>query len=316
MKVLFAVSCAVLLRAQCVPVTGETIRVGELAASNPVFAALAPDVEVGRAPAPGARRVFRTAELVRLARQHQLTAAQFTEVCFAWKMSVPSEESVREAMLASISGRAAQIEIVEQSRFSVPEGKMTFPAQGIAPAPGADRTLLLWKGQVRYSESRTAPIWAKVRIVGPVERVRTRETLLPGEPITAAQVELVRIEGTPVGGTFATALEEVLGRTVRMKVPAGAALRLTELAALPQIAAGQQAQIEVRNGTMRILAEGRAERAGHAGEIIPFTNPATGKRFRARVEGQGRASVTLSPRERGASMRAAAGSEESGGSLP
>jgi flagella basal body P-ring formation protein FlgA len=50
----------------------------------------------------------------------------------------------------------------------------------------------------------------------------------------------------------------------------------------------------VRDGGALISLEARAEASGSRGDMIPVSNPASHRRFRARVEGKGRVSVDSS----------------------
>jgi hypothetical protein len=54
--------------ARCLPVTGDRILGADLASANAKFAALPVSLQLGYAPAPGARRVFTSIELQRIAR--------------------------------------------------------------------------------------------------------------------------------------------------------------------------------------------------------------------------------------------------------
>jgi flagella basal body P-ring formation protein FlgA len=297
MKPVLLLVCAWALGGACLPVAGDAIRAGDLARALPAFGTLAPALEVGHAPAPGARRVFHRAELLRLARVHHLQAEPLEEVCFEWPLSRLSDESLTSAMRGSLGPEVTSLEIVDRSRFPVPPGELVFRPQGISPAPGADRTVFYWKGQLRYAGARTMAVWAKVRITAATWRVRARVALVRGEPVGDSQVELSRAEGSPFGGTYANAVAQVVGRVPRIAIPAGAPVRLSDLSTPPDIAAGERVEVEVRNGAMRILAQGRAERPARAGEIVPLVNPETGKRFEARAEARGRASITVRQHE-------------------
>ena len=55
----------------------------------------------------------------------------------------------------------------------------------------------------------------------------------------------------------------------------------------PLVSSGDTVKVEVRSGAAILKLDGRALADGVDGQTIPVLNPATGKRFRARIEGPG-----------------------------
>ena len=96
-RCLLMLAAAVAARGQCLPVRGERILAGDLARAVPAFAGLAPELVLGYAPAPGARRVYGAAELSRLARRYGLAAEPGMEVCFARPLETLTSERVAAA---------------------------------------------------------------------------------------------------------------------------------------------------------------------------------------------------------------------------
>ncbi len=190
MKLVLASLVAAGLYAQCLPVTGEHIVAGDLAASNPVFAGLPPATPLVYAPAAGVRRVLHLSELRRAARQQHLETAGLREVCFEWPMRVPTSESLAAAMRSTL---AMPVEIVDQSRYPVPPGEIVFPRTMLAAAGGDGSAPLLWRGYVRYAR-RTFPIWARIRTSAPLPPAE------PRAPRDVAAGDTVQVE-VRSGGT-------------------------------------------------------------------------------------------------------------------
>jgi hypothetical protein len=70
-------------RMTCQMVAGDHIHAADMAVVAPAFAALDPSVEIGLAPVPGIKRVFRSGDLLQLARDHGIEHAPVpTEICF------------------------------------------------------------------------------------------------------------------------------------------------------------------------------------------------------------------------------------------
>jgi flagella basal body P-ring formation protein FlgA len=281
---------------RCQAIHGETILAGDLAAANPVFAGLDPATPVGPAPMVGAQRVFRGTELARLVRENHLPAGPLHDACFEWPTAVLPAGRFAAAMARVLNLEPGAIEILEQSRFPAPSGELEFAKADLQPLPGADGRISLWRGFVRYGANRRFPVWARVRILAPVTRVVARSPLAPGQPIAATALESTVTTDGIFSGTYATSVAEIAGRVPRIRIEPGVAIRLSDVTSPPEIQAGDEVEVEVRNGAMRILLTGKAERSGRTGEIIPLVNPTSSAHFSARVEGRERAVVTLVPR--------------------
>ena len=105
------------------------------------------------------------------------------------------------------------------------------------------------------------------------------------------------VTDSPIDGTFALSVDEVAGRVPTSRIESGTAIRLASLRTKPEINAGDQVQVEVRNGAMRIYAVARAEQSGRVGDTIPLTNLQSSARFRARVDGRNKVSVSVAGKE-------------------
>lgn len=283
--------------AACLAVHGESILAGDLAVANPVFAALDPQLSVGLSPMAGARRDFSIPELAAVARRHGVPAAPMHQACFEWPSQVLTPVALAAAMGRVLDCDAGAIEIVEYSRFPAPPGELVFERENLVPVTGSGGRLQLWRGFVHYGMSRRFPVWARVRIALPTVRIVALEALPPGQPIQESQVALKTMEDALVDGVFAGKVSEVAGRTPAARIEPGAAIRLSNLKAKAEIAAGDDVQVEVRNGAMRIYATARAEQSGRLGDTISLTNLQSLARFRARVEGRSKVSLTVQPRE-------------------
>jgi hypothetical protein len=158
--------------AGCVPVEGDKITARDLAEAVPAFSILSGDTVVGLAPAPGARRIFRAAELRRLAAKHGLTLEAAGETCAERPMVELDRARVLAAMRSSLDDPEASIELVELVEFRVPRGEIEFPLGGLRKPPSRQPdAAVLWSGSVRYGEGRRYPVWARVRVNRPPREV-------------------------------------------------------------------------------------------------------------------------------------------------
>src|SRR6185295_5611107 len=110
----------------CTAVAGDRITAGDLARAVPGFSSLAPEMLIGYAPVPGARRIYRAAEVDRLAVRYKLSLESPAEICFERVMEQLSPERVINAMRQALNNLEARIEVLELSRYPVPPGEIQF----------------------------------------------------------------------------------------------------------------------------------------------------------------------------------------------
>jgi len=268
--------------AQCLPVSGGRILAGDLARAVPAFGGLAPELDLGPAPAAGARRTYAAAELARLARRYGLAVDPGMEACFAQPVRTLTREAVAAALAAVMP--AARIEVVEFSRQPLPAGTLRFPVSGLRMDPDGESPLL-WQGTVSASGRDDFPVWAKVRIRISGKRAIAAEALAPGCPIARAQLREEAYEGRP----GLPDLPQVVGRAPRRRIPAGTVIEERWLDAPVDVARGERVRVEIRSGRARIILEAQAQSSGSRGEVILVRNPANGKILRVTVADRGRA---------------------------
>jgi flagella basal body P-ring formation protein FlgA len=278
---------AELILAGCLAVNpgSDWVVARDLTPGFPGLAAVNPETPLAPAPLAGAQRVFRVAELRRLALGLKVEASPEQDICVERKTSPLDPAKALEVLRRQLP--QARIEIVEYSREPVPEGDLEFPLAGLRGTP-ADG---FWSGWVRYAGGRRFPVWAKVKAVVSETRVVAAGALVPGRPIEAGQLRLETGEYFPQPGAMAASIEEVAGQVARVAVARGVAIRRQWLDPPREIARSDAVLVEAQVGRARVKVECVAEGPGSTGQFIPVRNPVSGKRFTARVEGKGRASV-------------------------
>lgn len=270
--------------AACVAIgaNADHVVAGDLAAASPAFAGIPADTVLGWAPAPGAPRVFHRSELRRLASRLGTTADSADDLCVERPVAPLDPERVLAALRLRLPGAA--VELLDLSRQPAPQGALEFPLSGLR----SNASAAYWNGSVRYARSRRFAIWAKVRISRRV--VVAVEDLAAGQPIRSSQVTLeTRADGAAAGG--AVDLSEVIGRQPQAAIPAGAAVPAKALAGPPAVRRGDTVTVTVASGRARLELETHADHPARVGERVAFRNPLSHRRFWARIEGPGRASV-------------------------
>ncbi len=271
----------------CIPVDGERIYTADLAREIPSLAALPSRTALGYAPAPGARRVIRAAELQRFfgPRGPQLPD---TELCVERATQSLDRAGILDAMRAALGGRAASLEVVDWSHDLVPRGSLQFPLSGLRAAPHEVEPAL-WQGWVVTREGRRYPISAHVRIS--VESVRwvAQQELKAGIPILPQAVRTETVSTSLPLRSQALESAAVTGRVPRRTIAAGSAVQPDMLDAAPEVGTGETVRVEARSGSVVLKLEGISQTKGRRGDIVMVRTAWNGRHIRARVTGPGSA---------------------------
>jgi flagella basal body P-ring formation protein FlgA len=272
----------------CHPIQSEIILARDVAAVVPGFARVAGDFHLGYVPRSGAPRIFRGADLQRIAKNQGVEILDLPDVCLALPTFIPQPEDIRTAIretLADVPGiTAARIEISASSKHPAPLGKLVFLRTGMQQPTGSQPEIL-WRGYVHHADS-DFPVWARVRIIANMTRVVATANIPSGKPIQKHQVRLESCEDSLLDEATARNLDEVIGYVPKSLLRAYLPIRKTQLAALPDVAKGELVDVEVFAGAARLVVKGKAQSDGFRGSTILVRNLSSGKDFRARVAGK------------------------------
>lgn len=271
------------LSAGCIPVTGNRILGRDLALADPLFSALPATLTVGFAPAPGTKRVYATLELQRLARANGISAGSPENICFELPMARLTEEDTASAMRRSLPPEAS-LKIVELANFDVPAGLLEFPVEGLEPPTPASHGVQLWRGYVKYAETRRFSFWARVEVTVKFTAVVAGTDLPMGTPISAGSLRIEARTGTLARENPATRIEEVQGRIPKRTLMAGSVIPIAVLTEAPAVRRGDPVAVEVRSGPASLRFEAIAENSGRDGDTVELRNPFNGKTFKARLD--------------------------------
>ena len=268
----------------CVVITGDQITGRDLANALPQLASVPADATFGYAPAPGVERSFSAGELQRLANRYGVNAKITTSVCFGWQVNKLSREQISAAIRKSLAGHEVELEIVDQSHSSTPQGELVFPLQGLSQ--GAAKAAV-WTGYVLYGGGKKFNTWVQVRITVHEEQVVAARAIRTGESIDAAALKKVDYRGPLLRTLALRKEEEVTGKCARRPIAEGTVLSEAMLA-LPQDVDKEQLVIVHSDcGAAHIETQGIASEAGYRGDVIRVRNPKTGRVFRAKIDDRG-----------------------------
>jgi flagella basal body P-ring formation protein FlgA len=281
----------------CDMIANDRISGEDLAKAVPSFLNKMPgDAIIGYSPAPGARRVFKTAELQRLGAPYGVSVAPDAEACFEWKLQPLNNDVIRAAILESMQLPDARIDILAISGNQAPAGKLSLPLSGLLASTltGAD-TPVTWRGEVLYHGSRKFSIWARVKISATMTRVVATQLILPGKTVAPDQVRIETYDDFPLRNDIARNLEEVVGRMPRRALRMGLPVFRSDLIEPFQVQRGDLVDVTAIAGAAQLHVPALAETPGRQGDIITLKNARSGRFFRARIEGKDKALVMAWP---------------------
>jgi flagella basal body P-ring formation protein FlgA len=293
-RLLLAAALPSLALAGCFPVTGPRILARDLALADSRFSALPSTLAVGFAPDPGSKRIYAAAELERLARANGIRLENPADICFELPLLHVREEDAEAAMRHSLP-TDAELKIVELAKSDVPAGQLEFPLDGLEPASPAAPGIQLWRGYVKYADTRRAPLWARVSILIRYTAVFANKDLPVNGIVDSAQVRIESRTGPLVREKPASRIEEVSGRLLKRGVSAGAPIPLASLTDLPAVRRGDSVQVDVESGGAHLRFTAVAESSANEGDMIELRNPLSGKTFRARLDRGQRVLLVVTP---------------------
>ena len=180
----------------------------------------------------------------------------------------------------------AEVEVVHHTPETALKGSLRFDRKHLSlPAVVKPESILLWR-----SESQAFA--ARFRITVLRDGVYARQKIPANTAVTALQIGLERRPVSPFAPPLES-LEEALGRFARMSLVPGSPLTAASLAPPQLIRAGQGVPVEVRLKGGRLKFRATAQSGGNAGETIALKNPISHKPFRALLQPEGVAVVTL-----------------------
>ena len=268
----------------CSPVAADRILGSDLAGAEPRLASIPSSTVVGYAPLLGVKRVFSAAEVIRIARMHNIALNDASELCFEVPLKALSSSDLIGAM-KRVLPEGTDIVITEWSKVGVPSGELQFPFSGLEPVD-ANGTQV-WRGFVQYSGTRRSPVWARVELQQSIEAVVAARDLTANTVLDASSVRTKSWTGKFQREPVAVSATEVIGKVLGRPIKAGGPIPVASLVAPPAIRRGDSVRVEVHCGPARLALNAVAVRDGRKGESIELRNPATGKTFRARVQGAG-----------------------------
>jgi flagella basal body P-ring formation protein FlgA len=189
----------------------------------------------------------------------------------------------------------ADLKIVELESLDVPAGMLEFPVEGLEPP---SHGIQLWRGHVKYAESRHVSLWARVEATVKFTAVVAGKDLPVEVPITTGSLRMEIRTGPLEREKSAARIEDVEGRIPKRAVKAGAVIPIAILADAPAVRKGDPVTVEVQSGSARLRFQAIAEASARDGDMVELRNPFNGKTFRAKLNPGAKALVIISAGQR------------------
>ncbi|MCC6389694.1 MAG: flagellar basal body P-ring formation protein FlgA [Bryobacterales bacterium] len=288
MMILSLVFLVAVAEGACVLVQGDSVLDSDLESALVGASAQAAGRPLMRAPIAGARRWIGAEELTRLpgVRPAEMRIPP-QGICIERAARHLDESLLRESLRKAIQDDTVSIEILDFSRYPLPEGQLEFLRSGLMASPSArPERAVLWRGRVLSDGRRTTPVWVRLRMHAERDLPVAAHDLIPGKPLTREDIIVTRQRVFPLQLAFADA-GHALGQTVRRRVAAGEPLLASLLKKPRTVEAGGVVTAEVDHAGIRLRLPAIAETGGRDGEFIWLKPAKGGRRFRGRIQEHG-----------------------------
>jgi flagella basal body P-ring formation protein FlgA len=275
--------------AQCVEVSGDRVRAGDLAGTLSAFASLPPETEIAISPMPGITRKIEAATLSRA-----LGTTVAADVCVKRATRFLTADEITTALRKALQDDEAKLSVLDYSRASIPEGQIDFPRSGLSISSHAPSNApVIWRGRVQYGNGRSAAVWAKVRISKPARVVVARRTLSSGQVLSTADVEEREIDYYSLTPPPICDSGKLAGFETAREIRAETVIQPWMLRAKRAIKKGDLLRVSVNASGAQLRFEAKAEFEGRVGDRILVRNPLNGRLVTAVIRGEGIAEIDL-----------------------
>ena len=289
------------------PAFGETLRPAVTASSSVIHvgdlftgAGSHAGEPVVASPPPGTRITYGPEWLASVAREHHLAwtpASAYDQVTITRASRDLGSDAIAQQMLSEIQARqpAADAELVLDN----PALALTVPAEAADAIAVDGLTVDGRSGRVTAIVSAPPgdPAAAHVRVTGRLVFHVAVPVLLhaiaPGSAITASDVGSVTIRRDRLTADTASDAQQLVGKTPRRAIAAGAPVRLGDVEQPLLVHKGELVSVLLQTDNLQLTAQGKALEDGTLNGLIHIANTTSNRVVDATVVAAGTVSVTL-----------------------
>ena len=276
---------------ECVTVDGEWITARDLSHRIPHFATEDPELRLTRAPFPGARRLLVPASLP------GGSSDSIEPFCVERQMRSYLHEEFSEAIRQSLARKEAKeirFELLDYDRSPLPSGKLEFLVQALPPVIQAHTdNAVLWRGKLYYSESRSVPVWARLRLWIESDVCVLTHDVARGADLKESDCQITATKYPPFSPAPVRDPAMLERTTAARRMTSHEPIYQALLVRKPDVELGKLVELRVINGGTQLKFQAKAAGSAHTGESVAVTNPSNGKRLEGKVVGKDTVEVRL-----------------------
>lgn len=269
-------------------------QVARIAGPDPLLIARLGNIDIGRAPLPGRKRVIESRHI--LARMNKSTGGlpRDTGLDFPQRLEVSRKtvtiakeriaEIAAEWVLARVPWDQENVRVAKvQANTAVvlPQGRVTYQVKSPGKLDFLNTIALSVQFLVDGQAVKRAWVTLNLEVIAPV--VVVRKPMGRYQPIESQDVTVVLKDLAKLPSGYFTDPAEVIGKRVKRTVYGNTVLREDLVELPPLVNRGDVVTIIAEAGALRITARGEVKAKGRKGERISVVNLDSRKRVSARV---------------------------------
>lgn len=269
-------------------------RVARIAGPDPLLIARLGNIDIGRAPLPGRKRVIESRHI--LARMNKSTGGLPRDIGldFPQRLEVSRKavtiakeriaEIAAEWVLARVPWDQENVRVAKvQANTAVvlPQGRVTYQVKSPGKLDFLNTIALSVQFLVDGQAVKRAWVTLNLEVIAPV--VVVRKPMGRYQPIESQDVTVVLKDLAKLPSGYFTDPAEVIGKRVKRTVYGNTVLREDLVELPPLVNRGDVVTIIAEAGALRITARGEVKAKGRKGERISVVNLDSRKRVSARV---------------------------------
>ncbi len=278
-------------------VSGDAIRLGDLFEN---IEAEKVDLRIGEAPAPGNITTYQPSQLAAIARANGLDWKPQTymdKIVIERQGQLVSKATVDAALRRALAAKGVtgdlEFEIASRAyQIYVSEVQAPTVAVDLAHFDPDSRSFI-----AEFRAPADEPRADKVRVAGRAHTMIDvpvlNRRMMPNEIIRNGDLTWVKMRSGPQLANNATLLEDVLGKTPKRPLQAGAPIRQSDLGTFALVQRNESVTMIVRTKSMTLTVQGKALDDGAEGQTIRVQNPKSNRTVEGRVSGAGEVTVIV-----------------------
>jgi flagella basal body P-ring formation protein FlgA len=207
-------------------------------------------------------------------------------MALALALGVAASDTVAAAIERAVVSRMGDVQVVVR-QTSTTVGDRPGLAALIEPGSRLGQPIRLI---LTADGKRVGSVVARIEVTGDARRAR--RPVARDQEITADDVETVRVEMTNVLLRRMPEAAAIVGARARRDIVAGELLTTALVEIPPAVRSGDEVEVSVTVGAVRVSGPGRASGSGQVGDTIRVSTPSSRRLLSARIVGRGAVEIS------------------------